>query len=293
MPQPSPKERARSLGCWSGPVEPVPVGGGISNANFKVVDAGRSFFVRIGGDAEVHGVLRRFEIASSRAAHAASLSPELVHAEEGAVVFRYIEGRTLSADDVRDPRTLERIVRLVRQAHRDIPRHYLGAARAFWVFQVLHDYATRLTREQHRLAHEIPRLMAVADELESMVGPSPMVFGHHDLLAANLIDDGRRLWLVDWEYGAFGTPLFDLANLASNNALPDQMEEHLLELYLGHPPDPATWRSFKAMIAASLLREAMWSMVSEHHLAVDFDYVAYSEEYLGRFERALTALPGR
>jgi hypothetical protein len=40
------------------------------------------------------------------------------------------------------------------------------------------------------------------------------------------------------------------------------------------------------MKCASLLREAMWSMVSEHHLAVDFDYVGYTAENLERFERA-------
>ena len=43
--------------------------------------------VRIGADLEVHNVLRRFELAASRAAHAAGVSPAVVHAEPGAMVF--------------------------------------------------------------------------------------------------------------------------------------------------------------------------------------------------------------
>ena len=88
------------LPCWRGPVTPVPLGGGISNHNFLVDDGGARFFVRIGEDLEVHNVLRRFELAAARAAHAVGISPEVVHAEPGAVVFRYIRGRTLVPEDV-------------------------------------------------------------------------------------------------------------------------------------------------------------------------------------------------
>ncbi|HEX6144006.1 MAG TPA: choline/ethanolamine kinase family protein [Geminicoccaceae bacterium] len=282
--------KAASLACWTGPVEPEPVGGGISNANFKVVDGGRSFFVRIGADFEVHGVLRRFELAASRAAHAAGISPEVVHAEPGAMVFRFIEGRTLAPDDVRDPAMLERIVALIRRTHRDIPKHYRGPAPIFWVFQVLRDYAARLDEEDHRLKDELPRLMTAAQALESAVGRIEIVFGHNDLLAANLLDDGRRLWLLDWEYGGFDSPLFDLGGLAANNELSPDQEERLLELYFERPPDDELRGRYMAMKCASLLREAMWSMVSEHHLAVDFDYVAYTTENLERFERAYRVL---
>ena len=44
------------------------------------------------------------------------------------------------------------------------------------------------------------------------------------------------------------------------------------------------------MKCASLLRETMWSMVSELHSTLDFDYAAYTAEYLARFERAYAAL---
>src|SRR5918996_4260922 len=200
--------RTRALACWRGQVEPEPLGGGISNHNFLVEDAGSRFFVRIGEDFLVHNVLRRFELAASRAAHAAGISPEVVYAEPGAMVFRYVEGRTLAPEDVRSATMLERIVPLMRTCHRELPKHFRGLAPIFWVFQVLRDYAARLADDGHRLAGELPRYRAAAEQLEQAVGPVEIVFGHNDLLAANLIDDGSRLWLGDWEYGGLQTPPF-------------------------------------------------------------------------------------
>ena len=176
------ERRTRTLACWRATVEPVPCGGGISNHNFLVEDDER-YFVRIGEDFLVHNVLRRFELAASRAAHAAGISPEVVHAEPGAMVFRWVEGRTLGPEDLRNEAMLARVVPLVRAAHHTIPRHFRGPAPIFWVFQVLRDYAARLAADGHRLAAELPRYMAAAERLERLVGPVEIVFGHNDLLA--------------------------------------------------------------------------------------------------------------
>ncbi|MEM7023306.1 MAG: choline/ethanolamine kinase family protein [Pseudomonadota bacterium] len=284
------ERKVAALCCWRGSVEPRPIGGGISNHNFVVEDGGQKFVVRIGEDVPAHNVLRRFELAASRAAHAAGVSPEVWHAEPGAMVFRHIEGRTLSPEDVCDEATLERIVALMHRTHRIIPMHFRGPAPVFWVFQVVRDYAAGLAEAGHRLVAELPRYLDVAAHLEREVGPVDIVFGHNDLLAANLIDDGSRLWLVDWEYGAFNSPLFDLGGLASNNELSPALEEQLLARYFGGLASDDLWRRYGAMKCASLLREAMWSMVSEIHLTIDFDYEAYTTENLARFERAYRAI---
>ena len=126
-------------------------------------------------------------------------------------------------------------------------------------------------------------------ELEAAVGPIEVVFGHNDLLAANFIDDGKRLWLLDWEYAGFNSPLFDLGGLASNSELSYEQAEQALALYFGRPVDDELRRRAAAMTAASLLRETMWSMVSEIHSTVDFDYAAYTAENLRRFEAAYAA----
>lgn len=280
--------KAAALPCWSGPVSPEPVSGGITNTNFRVDDGGASYLVRIGGNMPVHGIRRTYETACSRAAHAVGVAPEVTFAAKGALVIRWIEGRTLEEADVRRPEYLERIAALLRRLHRDGARHLRGRAPLFWVFHVLRDYGHRLVDDDHRLKDEVPALMAVADELAAAVGPIELALCHNDLLPANLLDDGRRLWLVDWEYAGYDTPLFDLANMASNNQMDAAQQDRLMELCWGRPATGEDRRRLGAMMCASLLREAMWSMVQETHSALAVDYAAYTAGNMARYEQALS-----
>ncbi len=278
--------RAAALTCWSGPVEPEPLPGGITNANFLVRDRGKRFVVRIGDDIPVHGIMRFNELAASRAAFAAGVSPEVVHAEPGALVLRFIDGVTYGKDEVRQAQSAGRIVPLLRRVHDDMPKHFQGPMLALWVFQVMRGYAVTLRQGNSRMVGELPRYLEINGELEAALGPTPMVFGHNDLLPANFMDDGKRLWLIDWDYAGLNTPFFDLANLASNNQFSAAEEDGLLEAYFELPASDEMRMKLKAMKCASLLRESMWSMVSEIHLDIDFDYVAYTAENLARFEAA-------
>ena len=281
--------RVAELAIWFGRVEPVPLAGGITNQNFTVENRGRRYVVRVGSDIPVHGVVRANEVAASRAAYLAGLSPNVVHAEPGILVLDFIEGRTFTPDDVRSPANLERLVGMVRRCHRDIPQYLRGPVAMFWVFHVVRDYAHTLSEGNSRYAHMLPELLARAARLEMAVGPIEVIFGHNDLLAANFIDDGRRLWLVDWEYAGFNSPLFDLGGLASNSELSTEQAEQALSLYFDKPVDDELRRRASAMNVASLLRETMWSMVSEIHSTVDFNYSAYTTENLRRFEAAYAA----
>ena len=281
------RTRAAGLAIWRHPVDPQPLGGGLTNTNFLVEHDGRRYVVRVGADIPVHGVLRFNELAASKAAHAAGVSPAVVHAEPGILVLDHIDGRTFTPEDVRAE--LPRIVGLVRCAHREIPKHLRGPALVFWVFHVIRDYAHTLQDGDHRRSTELPGLLATANRLEAAVGPVELIYGHNDLLAANFLDDGTRLWLVDWDYAGFNSPLFDLGGLASNNELTPAQQAWLLEAYFDRPLTDGLRRRAAAMLTASLLREAMWSMVSELHSPIDFDFRAYTAENLARFGRALAA----
>ena len=278
--------RVAALAIWFGRVDPLPLAGGITNQNFAVEDRGRRYVVRVGNDILVHGVVRANELAASRAAHLAGLSPRVVHAEPGILVLDFIEGRTFTPEDIRNPANLERLVDIVRRCHRDIPQHLRGPAAMFWVFHVVRDYAHTLREADSLHVPLLPDLLARAARLEAAVGLIEVVFGHNDLLAANFIDDGNRLWLVDWEYAGFNSPLFDLGGLSSNSEFSPEQAEQALSLYYGKPVDDQLLLRAAAMTAASLLRETMWSMVSEIHSTVDFDYTAYTAENLRRFESA-------
>jgi thiamine kinase-like enzyme len=281
-----PAARAAALACWSGKVEPEPLSGGITNHNFVVRDKGESFVVRVADDIPLHGIMRFNELAASRAAHAAGVSPEVTHAEPGALVMRFIEGTTYGEAQVREALAAGRIVPLLKRVHHEIPKHFEGPALIFWVFQVARGYANTLRAGGSRMTGELPRFLEINAELETALGPVQIVFGHNDLLAANFIDDGKRLWLIDWDYAGFNCPLFDLANLASNNQFSPADEDRLLDDYFETPASDELRHKLKAMKCASLLRETMWSMVSEIHSTLDFDYVAYTAENLARFERA-------
>ena len=279
--------RIRALTCWSGEVEMSPLGGGMTNRNYVVTDArDQRFVVRIGRDIPEHGVLRFNELAAARAAHAAGLSAEVVFAGEGLLVSRFIDGRALTPEDVRDPRNLLRIADLVRRCHHDMPGHFQqGPAILFWVFHVIRHYL-RLLRQHasNPFDVELDALAAKNEHLEQALGPVTIVFGHNDLLAANLIDDGTRLWLIDWDYAGFDTPLFDLANLASNNQLTPDLEDALLRRYFNERVSADHRRGFAALKCASLLRESLWGAVSRFTSAIDFDYTSYAREHLARFD---------
>lgn len=280
--------RIRALPLWSGRVEPQPLGGGITNSNFTVEDGARKYVVRLGEDIPLHNVMRFNERAAALAAEAAGVSPALRHFEPGLIVIDFIEGRTFTEADVRTH--LPRVVELVKRTHRDVTRHLRGPALGFWTFHILRNYIAALAERRHRMSADLPRLAALTERLETALGPTDIVFGHNDLLPANFIDDGTRLWLIDWDYGGFNTPLFDLGNLASNNELDRPQREALLALYYEREPDDALRLKFQAMCVASLLRESLWSMISELESAIDFDYRAYTATNLARLERAITDL---
>jgi thiamine kinase-like enzyme len=280
-------DRIASLPCWRGRVEIAPLAGGMTNRNFLVSDGGRRFVVRRGEDIPPHGVMRFNELAASRAAHAAGLSPAVVHAEPGVMVLDHIDARPLAPEDIRDPARLAPIVDLIRRCHRDIPRFLRGPILSFNVFHVARDYLATLRDGGSPYVDEVAAWGDRATLLESIVGPIDLVFGHNDLLASNLLDDGERLWLIDWDYAGFNTPLFDLGGLASNNAFDEARERALLAAYFGRAPDGALISRYDAMKCASLLRETLWSMVSElTSKVVGVDFAAYTRENRARFEAA-------
>ena len=103
MSKPSdPVARALALPIWTGTPRAEPLGGGITNLNLRVTDDTRSAVVRIGDDIPVHQIMRFNELAASRAAYSAGISPAVLHHEPGALVIDFVDGRTMTADSLRD-----------------------------------------------------------------------------------------------------------------------------------------------------------------------------------------------
>jgi thiamine kinase-like enzyme len=280
------RRRIAALPLWQGDISIALLKGGISNESYVVEDDNRKYVVRFGTDYPFHHVFRDREAMTAKAAHRAGFAPELFHAGDGVMVTAFLGARTYNVDDVRG--NIPRVAQMIRQFHMTMPEHILGPGFMFWVFHVIRDYARTLQAGNSRMVPHLATYLAIASEMEAVQRPLPIIFSHNDLLPANILDDGNRLWLIDFEYAGFSTSMFDLASLASNAGLSEDESEALLAAYFQGPPDFELKRAHAAMQCASLLREAMWSMVSELYLsAPGVDYVAYTAENLQRLDQAI------
>lgn len=286
-------DRIAALPCWTGAITAAePLHGGLSNESWKVTDAAGAHVVRFGRDFPFHHVDRAREAMTARAAHAAGFGPALEYAGPGVSVVAFVPARTWGPADL--CAAPDRVGQLLRRFHDQMAAHVSGPAYLFWPFHVIRDYARTIAAGGSPFAAGLPDHLALADRLQAAQIPMPIIFGHHDLLPANFLDDGQRLWLIDFEYAGFGTAMFDLAGAASNAGMDAGQTAALLRAYLGHAPGPDFLRAFDAMRCASLLREAMWAMVSDLHLAAPgADYRAYAQENLDKLHSALAEFTAR
>jgi len=260
-------ERIWPLGVDS--VEPL--GGGMTNHNFKVQVGGQSFVLRVGGEnTELLGIDRSVEHDASLAAAALGIAPEVIAfiGPEGYLVTRFVAGEScrVSAPEA---------ARLLRRFH---------AGRAisgrFDAFAVIEAYAA--TAHAAGIVHPPGYAAArrTADRIARRRGPFEACPCHNDLLAANFIHGDGRLWVVDWEYAGMGDPAFDLANFAVNNGLDEAGDDELLAAYGGGHPDVHVLMRY-----VSDLREAMWGLVQQAIAKIEFDFARYADDHFARLEQ--------
>lgn len=202
------------------------------------------------------------------------------------MVLEYIDSTPLAEADLSDAATLGRVIDLIKRAHVRIPEYLRGPALSFSVFHILRDYAATLREQGSAHQARLGGLSQHAAALERAVGAVDLVLGHNDLLPENVLRAGQKYWLIDWEYGGFNSPLFDLGGLASNCDLVREAEAMMLQCYFETVPDAGLWRRYEVMKCASLLRETLWSMASKITSNIDFDYSAYTAVTLDRFENS-------
>jgi thiamine kinase-like enzyme len=273
--------RIAALPLWQGPVVPVALRLGAVDADFKVEDRTGAFLVRIGNDLP-QSAARRFNarIAADAVFHA-GLSPEVVHAEAGIAVMRFVAGRALSAADFTDPGRLGRVGAVVKTLHRDTVPFVRGPLLAYWVFHFIRGYARALEEDASPHAPRAAELLALAERLKSAVGHLDLVVAHNALRPESFIEEGDRLWLVGWADAGWNSPLFDLACLAA--AAPGIDEEALLAACFDGPVDAALCGPFRALKCAVLIRDILQSMLSESRSELPFDYPAHTAALLRRF----------
>ena len=274
----------RSIPIWNEKIKIQTIEGGLTNQNFLIEENNKKYVVRLGNDIPEHLVSRSNELIVSKAASNAGISPKVIYHSEGILVLDYIECKTLSAEGVR--KNIKSIIPLIKKIHHEIPKNLYGQSIIFWVFHVIRNYVKFLYDNKSSHSKILSDLISQSELLEKKSSPYEIVFGHNDLLPANFLDDGSRLWVIDWEYAGYNTPLFDLGGLSSNNDFSFEEETYLLENYFENKINDKLLLQYNSLKCASLLRETMWSMVSELTSKIDFDYANYTQENLVKFNQA-------
>ncbi len=278
----------KSLKIWKNNISIKPIDGGLTNQNFLVTDGDKKYFARIGKDIQEHLIFRTNEISASKAASLAGIAPKLVYAGEGIIIFEYIKSITYNSELV--IQNLDKIIKLIKNIHDEIPNFISGDPPLFWVFHVVKNYVNFLKNNNSAYVNLLNELVNKSTQLNKLASPYDIVFCHNDFLPANFIENKSKIWVVDWEYAGFNTPLFDLGGLSSNNNFNYEQEIYLLENYNQTKVDDEYLAKYFAIKCASLLRETMWSMVSEITSKIDFDYKEYTNENLNKFNEEFNKL---
>lgn len=277
-------DRVTALNCWSGAVTCAALAGGLTNRNYLVRDGEEQFVVRLCDDRQFLGIDRRNERLCQIAACEAGGAPEVTHSEEGILVSRFLDAKTLADDDLQDPALLVRLAEIMRQIH-SAGEQLTGELLFFCPFQTIRTYTQTAREHSAVLPPDIDQLVEDSRRLSRRMSPFRPTLCHNDLLAANIMDDDERLWLVDWEYAGIGNPLFDLAGVSANAGLSDQLEFQLIEAYTGSVSN-VLLHEVRILKTASLLREALWAVIQTVKSDFDFDYAEYATENFAKYRQS-------
>ena len=256
--------------------------GGITNRNYKVTTPAGTFVARLSSaGTELLAIDRECEYRNSVTAAAAHAGPEVIEYRplDHLLVVAYIEGRTLQAADVAAEQNIPRIAQACRRLHDggrfgndfdmfDVQRGYLAVARSrgFKIPAGYDDLRPQFTAAEKALAARAPATVPC----------------HNDLLAANFIDDGDRIWLIDYELSGNNDACFELGNIAAESHLDTDALAELVTAYYQRP-----WRSKTARARLSglvgMYGWTLWGAIQHAASPIDFDFWSWAME---RFEGA-------
>jgi thiamine kinase-like enzyme len=105
---------------------------------------------------------------------------------------------------------------------------------------------------------------------------------HNDLLAENYIDDGRQLWIVDFEYSGNNDPCFELGDTAQECGFDDDEREALCAAYFGEAT-PALLARMNLQALMADVGWTLWAAIQEAISDIEYDFWGWAVE---RWERA-------
>jgi thiamine kinase-like enzyme len=263
--------------------------GGLTNTNHLVEADGVRYVVRIpGASTELLAVDRTNERHNAAAASATGVSPRIVEVLEDldVMVIEYIDGTTMSAEALRTLEQVRRIAASLRRLHAG-PRFLQD----FDMFRLTDFYVGVCSKREIRIPDGFRAHLDDVARIERTLSrrPLPTVPCHNDLLAENYIDDGRQLWIVDFEYSGNNDPTFELGDTAQECAFDPDLRATLCEAYFGE----ATPALVARMALQALMADVgwtLWAAIQAEISSIDFDFWGWAEE---RWARARDAFASR
>ena len=254
--------------------------GGITNRNYRVDVGNDSFHLRLAGEnTSMLGIDRECEYQAALIAGQTGIGPEVVYfiEPEGYLVTRFIHGRPILPQELRQPKNIQRVAERLRNIH-SLPA-ILGT---FNAFQVVREYAQIARRYNVQFPENFGWLIGQMNDAEAALPASPLMQKpcHNDLVNANFLL-GEKLYILDWEYAGMGDIFFDLANFSSNHELSTEEDRLLLDCYFGEL-NPQNLAHFNIMKVMSDFREAMWGLVQIGISDLDFDFREYASKHFDR-----------
>jgi len=266
--------------------------GGLTNKNWRLETPEGRYVLRIAGAGTSEYIDRAVEGHNARVAAEAGVSAEVLFFDEGdgLMLARHLDGCvTMSPERFRErPGAAARAAQALARMHR-CGREFRFR---FELFAMIDDYLGVLERLGASLPDGYHQVVeesgAVREALERH--PAELAPCHCDPLCENFLDDGERMWIVDWEYSGMNDPLWDLGDLSVEAGFDEAQDLEMMRAYCGGEPPPATLGRMVIYKAMCDLLWTLWGLIQHANGNPADDFWAYA---INRFERcqALMAEP--
>lgn len=255
--------------------------GGLTNRVYRLGD----FCLRLPGHGTAAYIDRAAEAVAARAAAAAGVGPEVIHADaaSGIMVTRFIAGAVTM--DQAGFRSRQGAAGRAGAAFRRLHRSGARFAVRFELFAMIDDYLRVLATKDVALPEGYHDVVAEAGgAVRAALDAAPVALApcHCDPLCENFLDTGTRMWIVDWEYSGMNDPMWDLGDLSVEGGFDEALDEAMLAAYFG---GEAPARARGRMVIHKAMCDLLWTLWGLIQLAdgnpAD-DFRAYAD---GRFAR--------
>ena len=276
------EESVAKIEDWHGKnISIQPLSGGLTNTNYKVEVNGVPYFVRVPGEStELLAVDRDNEYHNTKAAAEAGVGPKVLYylPEYCVMVLEFLNGKTMSKESLSAPGMPTRMVQAIKQLHSG-PRFLTD----FNMFRLTEYYLSLCKERGIRVPDGYFDRMSTVEQIERAMStnPLPIVPCNNDLLAENYIDDGKQLWLIDYEYSGNNDPTFELGNTCQEMQFNDDQINEVCAAYFGMASSNMIARMKLNMIMSDV-GWGLWAAIQAKTSTIDFDFWGWALERWGR-----------